>query len=405
MAAASTVVMLLVVTRVLGTYSAGVFALALTLGQQAQMLGAFEIRPFHATDVSARFSFGTYYSSRIVTTLLMVAGIAAFALVSKQLSYDALVLVLIASTRAFDAFEDVFHGELQRRGRLDLGGRAFFYRTLVTTVVFCGLVILTHSLLLASAVTLAVSLAALIALNVPVARAMFELRPDFAWGPLLHLLRVCAPLFAGGFLAVYLMSAPRFGIEQFLSPEDQARFVILFMPALVINLLSLVLFKPLLTRIATHWTEGDRPAFLAVVRKAFAAVAAAFAITFAISWAFGLPLLRLVYGVDLAGHEADLLVLVVGGGLNAVGVILYYALVTMRRQRAVLIGYCVAAAVVTALAWILIPRLGMLGAGLAYGGAMLVLALVLGFFFLAALRSEHDDDGAAADSVTPPPDA
>lgn len=389
MAAAATVIMLLVVTRVLGTSSAGVFALALTIGQQFQMLGAFEVRPFHATDVGERFGFGTYHASRLYTSLLMIAGVAAYALIAGTTATDALLIMLIACLRTFDAFEDVFHGELQRRGHLDLAGRAYFWRTLITTVAFSGLVMATRDLLLSCVLTLVISLVALIALNLPVSRAVFSLRPNFGPGPVLELLRLCLPLAIGASLSVFLMSAPRLGIEHFLSREDQAEFAILFMPALVINLLSLVLFKPLLTRMATHWVDGDVTAFTRVVRNGLVAVAGASILTLTVSWAIGLPLLSFIYGVDLVGRQSALLILVVGGALNATGVILYYALVTMRQQRAVFIGYVAAAATVALLSWLLIPRLGMLGAGVAYGGAMGLLAMVFAAFVVATVRASH----------------
>ena len=49
MASASTVLMLLVVTRVSGIYLGGVFALATAVGQQFQGLGMYEVRTYQAT--------------------------------------------------------------------------------------------------------------------------------------------------------------------------------------------------------------------------------------------------------------------------------------------------------------------------------------------------------------------
>lgn len=401
MAAASTVIMLLVVTRVMGDYSAGIFALALTVGQQFQTVGAFEFRPFHATDIDKKYSFGTYHASRILTTLLMIAAIAGFAILSKGMAREALLIMLVAALRAFDSFEDVFHGEFQRIGRLDIGARAFFFRTFVTTVTFTGVLIVTRDLMGTCLVTIAVSLIALVALNLPAARRLFELRPRFSWGPLRQLLWTCTPLFIGAFLSLFLASAPRFAIDRFLAVELQTYYAVLFMPALVINLLSLVLFKPLLTLMAQHWTSLDFAAFRGVIRRGLLAVLGAFAVTFLISLAVGLPLLGFVYSLDLSAYRTELLVLVAGGAMNAAGVILYYALVTMRRQRAVLIGYVVAAVTVTLLAWVLTARLGMLGAALAYCAAMTVLALVFALFYWAAIprgvlvtRGEQPVDGA-----------
>ena len=62
----------------------------------------------------------------------------------------------------FDAYEDVFYSEFQREGRLDLGARASFWRIFTTMAVFCLLVVLTDSLFIASLVSLAASVVALV---------------------------------------------------------------------------------------------------------------------------------------------------------------------------------------------------------------------------------------------------
>ena len=382
----SIVLLQIVVTRAIGITPAGLFAFAFALGQQFQMLGAFEVRPFQATDVTKQFTFGAYHAARLITTALMILGIVGFVVFASRPPAEALVILLVGLLRVFDAFEDVFYGEFQRLGRLDIAGKAFFLRTLVTTVAFTGTAIVTQDLLVTCLVTIVLSAIATAAFIIPPARGMMPLRPSFTPGPIGDLLRACLPLFAASFLAMYLANAPRFGIEQFLSKDAQAYYAILFMPALAINVLSLFIFRPLLTRMANRWADGNTRGFLMLVGSGAAGALAAFVVTFLGAWLIGIPLLGALYGVDLDGYLPELLVLVGGGALNAVGVILYYALVTVRRRHLILVSYVVAAAVVTGLAWFLIPTLDMMGACLAYGGAMLVFALLAAATLLFTLR-------------------
>lgn len=386
MGSLSIVLLQLVVIRAVGADAGGLFALAFALGQQFQMLGAYEVRPFQATDVAGQFRFGTYHATRLITTGLMVVGILGYTLLGARPPLEAAVVMLVCFLRVFDAFEDVFYGEFQRLGRLDIAGRAFFLRTLVTTVSFIGTVVLTQDLLVACLVTIVLSAIATAAFIIPSARGMFPLRPSFERGPITDLLRACLPLFAASFLAMYLTTAPRLGIDHFLSQADQAHYAVLFMPALAINVLSLFIFRPLMTRMATRWADGDTRGFLALIGGGILAALGAFVVTFAVSWAIGIPLLGVLAQVDLAGRLPELLVLVGGGALNALGVILYYALVTVRRRHLILASYVVAGVVVTGLAWLLIPGLDLMGACLAYGGAMLAFALLAGATLLVTLR-------------------
>ncbi|ROR95747.1 O-antigen/teichoic acid export membrane protein [Salana multivorans] len=388
MGALSLVLLQFAVTRVLGLALGGIFAFALSLGQQFQMIGAFEVRPYQATDVTGRFSFGSYYALRILTTTLMLVSIIGYAIVAGGPTSTAVVIVLVGVLRAFDAFEDVFYGEFQRLGRLDIAGRALFLRTLVTTVTFVVSLVASRDLVITCAVTIVVSAAALYVFVVPPARAMFPLRPVFRTSTVRTLALACLPLFVASFLALYLSNAPRFGIERFLSQEDQGIYAILFVPALAINVLSLFIFRPLLTRMATFWESGDRPGFLRVIRGGIAGAFGAFVVTLVAAWAIGIPLLGALAAADLGPYRPELLVLVGGGALNALGVILYYALVTLRLRRAVLGGYVLASVVVTALGWLLVPHLGIMGAGLTYVGAMLTLALCFGILLALAVRRD-----------------
>ena len=377
----TTAVLLLVVQRSAGLWAAGVFALANSVGQQFQALGMYEVRTYHVTDTRHRFSFGTYLATRLVTVGAMIAGIIGYAVVSGTDLTGTLLIAMIACLRVFDAFEDVFYCEFQREGRLDVAGKACFFRTLATITVFSGVLVVSGSMLVAAAVTLVVSTIVLLGAYLPPARGMFELRPRWELRSIGQVLVECLPLFLASFIALYLANAPRFAIHRYLDPERQGYFAIIFMPAFTINLLSFVIFRPLLTQMANRWVGADRAGFAAIVRKGLLGALAAFAAVALVTYAIGAPALRLVYGTDVSGSMLELMVLVTGGALNAAGVVLYYALTTMRLQRLVFAGYVAAAVAITLLCAALVPAYALLGASAAYAGAMAVLVA----FFLASL--------------------
>ena len=377
----TTAVLLLVVQRSAGLWAAGVFSLANSVGQQFQSLGMYEVRTYHVTDARHRFSFGTYLATRLVTVGAMIAGIIGYAVVSGADPAGALLIAMIACLRVFDAFEDVFYCEFQREGRLDVAGRACFFRTLATIAVFSGVLVVSGSMLVAAATTLVVSTVVLLGAYLPPARGMFDLRPRWELRPIGQVLVECLPLFLASFIALYLANAPRFAIDRYLDPERQGYFAIIFMPAFTINLLSFVIFRPLLTQMANRWVGADRAGFAAIVRKGLLGTLAAFAAVALATYTIGAPALRLVYGTDVSGSMLELMVLVTGGALNAAGVVLYYALTTMRLQRLVFAGYAAAAVAITLLCAALVPAHALLGASAAYAGAMAVLVA----FFLASL--------------------
>lgn len=380
----SLVLMLAVVTRTVSLEAGGVYALAIANGQLFQTLGMYDVRTYHVTDVRPRFSFGTYLAVRIITVGLMLAGIVIRSMVSGGPPSHVVLLVLIASLRFFDAFEDVFYSEFQRQERLDLGGRASFLRTLATTVVFCGVLVGTGDLMVSTVATLVVSLVVMVVVYLPPARALFPLRPSWEPGPIVRVLVECLPLCIALFLAQYLVTAPRWAIEASLGEEAQGYFAIIYMPAVAINLLSLLVFRPLLTPLAERWVGGDRRGFLAIVRGGLGVTALASLAVAVIAYVLGVPVLNLVYGSDVQPYRGELMVLVGGGALNAASVVLSYALSTMRRQHLVFVGYAVAAVTVASLSRLLVPAHGLMGASLAYTAAM---AALVACFAAGALLS------------------
>ena len=94
MNAASTVLMLMVVTRTMGAVAGGVFSLAYAVAQQLMVIGHFEIRTYQVTDTEEVFSFGVYLAARVITTVLMIAGIIIFTLQSQGLSYEGMLYFL-----------------------------------------------------------------------------------------------------------------------------------------------------------------------------------------------------------------------------------------------------------------------------------------------------------------------
>ena len=367
----------------------GLFTLALAIGQQYQTVGLYEVRTFHVTDVRRRFDFGTYLSTRLLTCLVMVGLIAYHSwTASTKEPYPAFtVIAAMALLRIFDAFEDVYYSEFQRSGRLDIAGKACFARIFTTTFLWSGLYWFTQDLLTSTLITFAVTCVVLIVAYGLPARGVFPLLPSLNVRGVAGILWECLPLFVAAFLNQYLANAPRFAIHASLGDEELGVFAIIYMPAVAINMLSLFVFRPLLTRMALRWTEGKRGEFFSIVRRGLLTTAGAFAIVAAVTYMIGPPLLALVFGTDVSGYVGELMVLVLAGALNAASVILYYALATMRRLRAVLAVFVAAGATAYLLAPALTRSLAMMGASLAYAATMGLLALLFALVMLIPARN------------------
>lgn len=390
MSALSSVILLFLTTRIVGEYWAGVFSIAYAIGQQFQTLGAFEMRPMQSTDVDKRYNFATYFASRVLTTTAMLFCIIGYALVTTSKQEEVLIVILIASLKLFDVFEDVFHGAFQQHGRLDIAGRAFFFRSAITTFGFIAVLAITQDLFVSCLVAIAMSIIALLALNVPYAKKLVLPSGKLVLKAMFRLLGECLPLFVGAFLATYLVNAPKFGLDAAMTKEYQTYFAAIFMPALVINLLSAFVFRPLLTRLAQFWTNRDMPNFIGIITKGLVWVTIASIIVAVLSFFLGIPVLNLLMGIDLSDYKVELMVLVVGGAFNAANIVVYYGLVVMRRQVFVLIGYAIAAVFAFIFSSVMINEWGMVGASFVYSASMLIVFILFSAFFLVQYNKKKE---------------
>ena len=207
-----------------------------------------------------------------------------------------------------------------------------------------------------------------------------------------ELLIICLPLCLASFISMYLASAPRFSIKHYLDSTQQGYFTILFMPAMAINLLSIMVFRPLLTSMASLWVGADLPGFNRLIRRGLLVTVGAFVVVGTVTFLAGAPILGLVYGTDISMFRTELMVLVLGGAMNAASVVLYYALTTMRLQKLAFVGYALAAVAMTLLFVLLVPSQGLLGVSIAYTCGMGVLVLLFALFQHRAVAS-HSGEG------------
>lgn len=167
----------------------------------------------------------------------------------------------------------------------------------------------------------------------------------------------------------------------------QTVFNVLFMPSFVINLFMIFLMRPTLTRLAKLWLDHEARPFLRIIGRLLLAVGGITVAVVGVCAAVGIPVLQLLYGIDLDAYLMPLLVVLLGGGFLSASNVFYNAMVVIRTQNAVVVGYVGAIVVATLVSAPLVEAAGVTGASVAYALSCLVLAVLFaGLFALGATR-------------------
>jgi O-antigen/teichoic acid export membrane protein len=392
------VIFLVVITRVCGLAVAGVFTIAFALANQFLFIGLFGMRAFQATDVPAagagpRYGFGDYLLSRALSSLAMMACAAAYVLWSSfALGYapdKTLAVLLMCVLKALDAVEDVYHGNYQQHGRLDVAGQLLTVRVAGTILLLGACIAATRDLVVSLAVTVVAS-ALLLAGTVAFARKRHGLpanrrTPD--WGRTWRLLRDCAPLFLVSFLTFYVGNAPRYAIDAHLGDLAQAVYGFIAMPVFVVSLLAGLIYAPLVAPLSHLWREGKAGAFVRQFRLQALRVALITAGCVLLAWLAGAPVLAWLYDTDISGHLLDLCVLVAGGGFLALATLFSLGVTILRRQGLLVGGCCLVSVAALFYSDYAVQHWGIAGASWAYLVLMAALALSMLATFVFCVRT------------------
>lgn len=388
------VIMLMIITRVLNLYEAGVFTLAYASANLFLNIGKYGMRNFQVSDVKRQFTFSDYRTSRIITTLAMlIVSVIYIIVASSQNNYSSdktWVIMWMCLFKIVDSIEDVYLGLYQQQDRLDVSGKMLTLRMILTIIIFAlGLIIfkdLLLSLIIATIFTTVV-LTGFILITYPKFRIKQEhTKTAHIW----TLLKGCFPLFLGCFLAFYIGNAPKYAIDSILNDELQACYGFIAMPVFVIGLLNNFIFSPMITKMSLLWKEGNRTKFMKLFGKQILIVAGITLICELGAYILGIPVLSILYNTNLKPYKTELIILLLGGGFLALSGLLVTIMTIIRIQGRQAIGYIIVAIFAYTLSPIFVRKYEIMGAATLYLLLMILLCLIFSILLWFGLKSKKE---------------
>lgn len=377
---AATVILTWVAVYIIGAEKAGAFSFAYSNAQVMLNIGFYGVRAYQVTDVRGRHSFNDYWISRIFSYTLMVLVSVGYVFVNHFSLIEAVTIVLMCVYKGFDAISDVYEALYQQSNRMDLAGKSSFFKNICSTFVFIVVLQLTKEIIFATIAAFCTSLLVWIFFDLTIKQKFAPEKFQFRFHSVKKLLIACLPLCAGNFLSSYILNAQKYAIKSNLSEVYQTYYAVLFLPAFVINLFSGFIFKPMLTTLARYWDEKQVQKFTAVIKKLCLWIAVLTVLALLAGYFLGIPVLSIVYGIDLSPYKKELMIMLLGGGFGALTVLLTYVATLMRKQNFVFIIYAFVSAVALFISPILVGKWKLMGA--AYGYLLLMILQSIGFAVL-----------------------
>ncbi len=360
------VVLLMVLSFIKGEEVAGIFSLSYSTAYMMYTVAMFETRTVQVTDTEHSFSLSDFLLFRLFTVLLMLTASAAFVLI-KDFSPEKIVLTLIICIyMALLSVSDVFQGCLQLNGYLKNAGFSLGAQVLLATAGFTVSLLITGNVFISAAVMAVIVLIWIIVYDVPYAHNFGSLMPKSSAIKLRKLFLATAPLFISVFINQFNFNTPKYAIDKYLTEVDQSHYGYLVMPAFIINLVSMFMFRPKMVSLSEKWANRDYRSFGKTVLMLYVWIIIVLIGTLCGGWLAGIPVLNLLYHTSLNGYRTLFLILLIGGGFSAGSSLTIVLLAVIRKQRHALIAYFSAFAIALFVPDLLVKNYGFTGAILAY---------------------------------------
>ena len=388
-----------VVSRTNGKTDLGIISIAFSVATLMMYVGQYGIRRFQASDVKEQFSFEEYHGMRLITCAGLVAASLAYCIYGLAFKgYSDLkfaVIFMVCMLKMIMAYSDVYHGNMQQKGRFDVAAKATAIRYTAELLIFCAMLVLTHRLLLSAVVCVSASAVMMVLLSMNAGRHYCRtLKPSFR-GPAIRSLFIEGfPLFVSMFLNTYVSNAPRYAIDSYLNDDVQAVFSCIFMPVFVVQVVAQFIFNPVIASYARLWLKKTEEAYMAFtgrIRKMCLAVLGLEALALVIAATIGIPVLSAVFGLELSGHKKELIIIMIGGAPLAYSVYFSTVIAIIRAQKSLIFCYGGVSLMALLLSKPFVSGYGITGAAWMYVLLMGVLALSLFAAMEKRLRREKKE--------------
>lgn len=373
----ATMLLTIIAARFVDEDACGILGFAFGVAFIMQPFASLEARAYQSTDINEKYSYHQYIGLRFITSTGMILITAGYVLAMQFPANKASIVFAVCMFKLVDAVSDVFQGMFQQHDHLEYAGRALFLRILAVCIGYTTALFFTRDPVIAAWMMPACSILVVLFYDVPMASRFQKFGIDLNLRVLSRLFLAVVPLFLSSFMNMYIINATKLGIDSYW-PKLQNYWTPIITVAAVINLFSIFAFRPMLTKMADRWNNKDLKSFKGIVVKLLLwdiGIAILCIIGVAI---LGIPVLQLLYKMDLSSYFLALMIVMVAGGFNAIATLFCYLFTVMRHQLHLLIGDGITFLLTLIFTPILVHSFKLNGAAFAYFMSMTVRATALG---------------------------
>lgn len=252
----------------------GVLRLCMSISNMLFTVAIYGIRAFQVSDLSGKYSDKDYVFARFFTCGAAFAACLVPAVVQGKSFAVAASIMVYMLFRISEAIMDVLHGIDQRADRLDIAGKSFTMRGIISIVSFALVLGVSKNLLLALVVMALCSFAIVLLYDVPAAKRLGNFTRPFTLINSASLLKECFPLVCYAFLNTAIANIPVLFLESIHGSAVLGIYSAVSAPAVIIQMGATYIFTPFITGFARLYTDKNQKGFYGMIAKMSLAILA-----------------------------------------------------------------------------------------------------------------------------------
>lgn len=368
---------------------AGVFTYAYSLICLFFILATFYNRVYQISK-SDKFSSKDFILYRVLSSILTVIIVFLFSIINGYNLFKLSVIMLICLFRMIEAISDAVYGVLQYKGYLYKSGISLSLKGIIGLIGFTLVDYFTKSITLALVSLIILNLAFFYFYDYKNVKEYLNGKVSF--NNILLILKETLPIFIYSFLAMYVANICKYMLDYFDTEEAQNIFGIIFMPSTVIGLCSAYIVVPIITSLNDLLKSKKYKEFNKLVSKMMIILVGVGVVAIIAAYVLGIPVLNVLYGMDLSNYKNLLLLVLVGATFYTLANVYSQVLVLLNVHKMQTLIYVVMSIVSTLICYFLISSYKLSGSVYSYVIFMfilLILYLILYFYTLIKRRNEE----------------
>ena len=368
---------------------AGVFTYAYSLICLFFILATFYNRVYQISK-SDKFSSKDFILYRVLSSIFTVIIVFLFSIINGYNLFKLSVIMLICLFRMIEAISDAVYGVLQYKGYLYKSGISLSLKGIIGLIGFTLVDYFTKSITLALVSLIILNLAFFYFYDYKNVKEYLNGKVSF--NNILLILKETLPIFIYSFLAMYVANICKYMLDYFDTEEAQNIFGIIFMPSTVIGLCSAYIVVPIITSLNDLLKSKKYKEFNMLVSKMMIILVGVGVVAIIAAYVLGIPVLNVLYGMDLSNYKNLLLLVLVGATFYTLANVYSQVLVLLNVHKMQTLIYVVMSIVSTLICYFLISSYKLSGSVYSYVIFMfilLILYLILYFYTLIKRRNEE----------------